>query len=632
MNRSVASGSLDIDAQDAASANSLLMQALNGTTGTEAIAALHAWVAASAAAAIQVTSASIVGSKPSSTELNATHHAQLAEALLALPRLQRVDLRGLKLGDGGAAVLARSLAAAPRGILRHVDLHGTAIGSSGAVALSRALELMPQLQSLDMSSNALGVDGVAALVNATRTSQSNVSSSVRALRLGGVCHAAPVASRGANAEAVAAVERQVRSCIASVAKLLGQLPHLEELDLSGLWNSESVSQAASVSHVQLLLASIRAAPGMRAPQQQAVATGISQDASVAVTAATDPAVSSRHSNSESKPRGPATGSHGSRHDGHLRSLSIARWPLSSPQARGSLAAAVHRLPHLEVLDVAHCHMADVGAELLAQVLLVHARAASESFSLQQQPEAKPLHKLVVSHNSLSQRGVAALLKASTVASLEHLDLSGNALGSEGAAVVAHAMQYMPSLQHLDLGDTAASYDGVRMLTLALQHVPHLRFLSIAHVDVQPPTGETVDAVVSGLLFTPRLETLYWSPFTGQSDSVSSDKTLTSLAALMSSGGLVRLQFLWLNHARCCGMSEPVRNAFFTALQHTPALRRLEMRACNCLVWGPAWYYVGLENSTSIPSHVSHDLPKEKSENRVQSGLYIGLPSGSIILS
>ena len=69
------------------------------------------------------------------------------------------------LGDRGAALLASSLRA--NFTLTALDLQGCAIGTAGGVALAGAVEVgCPRLSTLNLSRNALGAAGVAALVRA----------------------------------------------------------------------------------------------------------------------------------------------------------------------------------------------------------------------------------------------------------------------------------------------------------------------------------------------------------------------------------------------------------------------------------------------------------------------------------
>lgn len=730
-----ASAEAETEVASEARANAQLAQALHRdgaalsrSNGFDVVARLHAWVTANAATARRVTHVSLqpqAGASPGSIDYNISHLGQLTAAVLALPRLQRLNLRGLKLGDDAATALAHGLAAGPSTHLRHLDVHATAIGSRGAAALATALALMPQLQhldvsnnalwlggatalakalaseselqSLDVSNNALGADGVAALTNACPRLKS-----LRTLRAGGNCHLAA---------------ESTGSCIAAVARMLTQLPQLEELDLSNLWKHDSDS--GSEANALLLLRGLSvspeplggsgrgssasaATPGSGKSESAAklsselrhdnrATTGTSESAATRVFSggglppvllggaryadlsgstarytfvggsqrsqwhsdsllsdqpasggavsliqlggAVDLPVGSSHvstvSDSElgstgtvpspisgtlrgeagatanSDSESPHLGSKPltqSRH-GRLRALAIAHWPLRSTSARQALAALVNSSPLLQDLNIAHCGIGDVGAELLAQVN--HSRGKAVSALARQQ-----LRKLVLAHNGIGSGGMRAVInavKAAGAHAVEHLDLAGNSMHGDGINAVVDALKHMPRLQHLDLGDSGINFDDLRAVTLALQQVSRLRFLSLANVDSKPDSEERAagGALLSGLLFTPHLETLYWSPHTGQSwnnGDDTSDPTARALASLLSSGGLVRLKFMWLNH-RDCRFSRDAQEQLSGALQHAPALQRIEMKACRDY---SSW--TGSKGAVSlIPAHITHDM-------------------------
>jgi len=101
----------------------------------------------------------------------------LADAAAAAPHLTAVSVVDCGLGHGAAAAFALL----PR--LIHLRLAVNAIGPMGAAALAAALQRDGcALQKLDVSRNALGLGGVAALVGALRTNRSLVMLSVAANR------------------------------------------------------------------------------------------------------------------------------------------------------------------------------------------------------------------------------------------------------------------------------------------------------------------------------------------------------------------------------------------------------------------------------------------------------------------
>ena len=168
------------------------------------------------------------------------------EASGAAATLERVSLRGCALCcDGGVSALAGVVAAAPR--LAALDLGGTGCGDAGAIALARALAARARAfggaaapVAVDVSSNALGVAGVAALASAPGV----VALDARGNALGGGDHA-PGDAGGALARALAergaAVERLAlcrcglapEDVLLLVDALLRRCDALAVLDLSG---------------------------------------------------------------------------------------------------------------------------------------------------------------------------------------------------------------------------------------------------------------------------------------------------------------------------------------------------------------------------------------------------------------
>ena len=91
---------------------------------------------------------------------------QLAERLGAgaLPALTLVTLIDLHVGDAGASALAAALGRGALPRLKILVLNNAAIGDAGLVALAPALRRLPALEGLNLSSNPLGDEGIAALV------------------------------------------------------------------------------------------------------------------------------------------------------------------------------------------------------------------------------------------------------------------------------------------------------------------------------------------------------------------------------------------------------------------------------------------------------------------------------------
>ena len=91
---------------------------------------------------------------------------QLADGLVAgaLPALRMLIIYDMHVGDAGAAALAAALdrGALPR--LRTLTLNDTAIGDAALAALAPALRRRPTLETLYLSYNPFGDEGLAALV------------------------------------------------------------------------------------------------------------------------------------------------------------------------------------------------------------------------------------------------------------------------------------------------------------------------------------------------------------------------------------------------------------------------------------------------------------------------------------
>jgi len=91
---------------------------------------------------------------------------RLVEGLVAsaLPRLRRLCLGSLDVGDAGASALAAALdrGALPR--LQILSLNNAGIGDAGLVALAPALRRRPVLKHLYLYGNPFGDEGLAALV------------------------------------------------------------------------------------------------------------------------------------------------------------------------------------------------------------------------------------------------------------------------------------------------------------------------------------------------------------------------------------------------------------------------------------------------------------------------------------
>ena len=82
----------------------------------------------------------------------------------SLPALTELDFDTMHMGNAGASALAAALGRGALPRLKFLNLYSCGIGDAGLVALAPALRRLPGLNSLDLMSNPLGDEGVAALV------------------------------------------------------------------------------------------------------------------------------------------------------------------------------------------------------------------------------------------------------------------------------------------------------------------------------------------------------------------------------------------------------------------------------------------------------------------------------------
>ena len=82
----------------------------------------------------------------------------------ALPAVTVLTIGNMHMGDAGAEALAAALGRGALPRLKFLNLYSCGIGDAGLVALAPALRRLPGLNSLDLMSNPLGDEGVAALV------------------------------------------------------------------------------------------------------------------------------------------------------------------------------------------------------------------------------------------------------------------------------------------------------------------------------------------------------------------------------------------------------------------------------------------------------------------------------------
>jgi hypothetical protein len=82
----------------------------------------------------------------------------------ALPAVTTLLIAHMHMGDAGASALAAALGRGAMPRLKHLRLYNAAIGDAGLVALAPALRRRPALETLHLSGNPIGDQGLAALV------------------------------------------------------------------------------------------------------------------------------------------------------------------------------------------------------------------------------------------------------------------------------------------------------------------------------------------------------------------------------------------------------------------------------------------------------------------------------------
>jgi Ran GTPase-activating protein (RanGAP) involved in mRNA processing and transport len=309
--------------------------------------------------------------------------AALAAALSPNTTLRRLSL-GCGSCNGQGGVLFGGLNAAGGCRLRHLGLHGNEVSDEGAVALGSVLSNAGcQLVSLNLPSNWLTCEGAAALA----------------------------------------------------AGLLGNTA-LKELNLwlNCVGDAGAVALAAALAHDGCALETLNlgaqlrgAAPGVGLGDAAAAALGaaLRTNTMLKVLKLERGAVSAA---------GAAALAAGLHAGGGLRRLSLAHNPLG---ARGVASLAGPAVAALARLDVSYARCGDDGAAAFAAAL---AQAASE--------------------------GAAAA--AAAPPRLTHVSFGGNSITAAGAAALAAALRHDTALRILDLRVNALGVDGVAALADALQ--------------------------------------------------------------------------------------------------------------------------------------------------------------------
>ncbi len=185
----------------------------------------------------------------------------------------------------------------------------------------------------------------------------------------------------------------------------------------------------------------------------------------------------------------------------LRSLTLRNVGLDTERLRALLGAWDVAHPTLIDLDLSHNPMHDHGARLLAGWLQ---RAATELRSLQlsntrlgadgalamatmwKRGLMSNVYALDVSANWLGSSGIAAWAEALENAGIERcetLNFSANQAGPIGCAALCNALRKANTLSVLDLSDNAIGSQGARLVANLDSQCPSLTTLNIAHNDI-----------------------------------------------------------------------------------------------------------------------------------------------------
>lgn len=299
------------------------------------------------------------------------------------PHLQTLDLSFNNLGNEGMQALAKTLCSMPH--LHNLYIVYNRIGDLGVAYLAEALPEMRSLQALGLSHNEIGNQGIQTL----RTTLSQ--------------HPLPhLEYVGLNANRFDSQSGK------AFGELLSAIPGLQELDIS-------------YTH------------GMGDLWFQAFAKAI-------------------------KPKAL----HG------LQLLDL----IETNMGDSGLTAVIKVLkqtPNLKILRLSDNLVQEKGIKALTKMLYVH-------------PMLR-LEQLQVSGNNIKSRGMKTLakaLQANTLPNLQVLFLNGNDISDQGLIALAHSFSCIPYLQKLYIADNHITDKGVKILIEKLTSLPYLNLLDISY--------------------------------------------------------------------------------------------------------------------------------------------------------
>lgn len=437
------------------------------------------------------------------TLLSVVELLRLARA--RFPALQRLRVRGVEGGLGGADASAFSDALFSMHGLQEIDLSWVSIDPAGARALSTALAALPDLRLLDLSHCIDDDESASVVADALRSTPQlrtlrlqggkfgpvgacTLATALNSLRLLEVLRLSDSAAFLTSYALASAVQTMVQLRELDISTFQPKLPRLpfhmtyfrgvlrgltllEELSVAGVFPGNTIAALAEVLGTMTRLRVLDARSNFLDGSSVRCLT----DALGALP--------------------------------ELRKLNLAANNLSAAGVV-RVAAALAALPLLEELDLSGCGMGKEGARALApalgacprlEVLEVGGNEIGDA-SVLGLDKLPLLRRLGLARNTCSG-------PLSALPRLEHLDVSSNSIGEAGAHYLAGALSGFPQLRRLLLNDNELGARGARYVAAALCSVPLLEELGL---DANVIGGAGARDLAKRLGDTPRLEVLQLS--------------------------------------------------------------------------------------------------------------------------
>lgn len=478
--------------------------------------------------------------------------AQLCDGPVACA-LSQLNLSCNKLDDASVAALAKPIA---RGRLQRVALAHCAVSAVGAGELAAALAAPGcALTHLDVSHNAVGDRGAAALVRAVQR-----SASVQALNLAGnaltdqVCDAFDGSFA---ASALAQLDLSHTGAISAsglsqICAALVSAPQLVDVRLVGT----ATLSSASVLPIASSLARCKALARVDLFGARIGATGVGLLCDAINIASASCALV------ELGLRGNAIGGAGAAQLAkllgnkalRLRSLNLAANALKADGLRTLATALVDGVP-LDTLDLAGNELGDAGVAQLVPVL-----------------RSGPLQRLSLALNNIGPVGARALAGAIAARTagdgLAALDLDWNALGAEGVRQLAPALRGAHALADVSLAGNRLGDDGAQQLAEVVLGGPgggalsSLLVVDVSHNAIRAPGARHIGALIRD---TPLLSCAV------DCNELGDDGALQIGNALKTARALRRLSL------RATGITAQGSGSVCEAAQLNPILEHLDLR-------------------------------------------------------